>query len=956
MSDIGHRTEAVGPAGGGPPDGPFDQWLLKVIDLGLATCIFVVPFLMGGRQALGQLVLVSLAAGVAVAWTLRQSLRRKFLWQPSSVEVLLLFGVVLLLVQTIPLPQSVLAWLAPRNAEILPLWTADADPTAALGTWPYVSMTPAATRAGLALLVAYGLLFLVTVQRIRVVEDVERLLRWIAISAVIMAGFGLVQLLTSNGKFFWFYEHPFSKTSDWAKGSFTNRNHFAHFLALGMGPLIWWLQHHRHRRRRPDPLQFGRAAGGSQTLVPATGLRFVALGVVLFAALLSLSRGGAVAMFLAAVVCAAVCCRAKTLGARFVLSMTGVAVLIGILLAIHGYDQVSDRMDDFRSASIDQLDRKGARRMIWTAVAAAIPDYLRTGSGVGSHREVYKMYLENPPESEFTHAENGPLQVLLETGVVGLALVLTGIGYCAGWSVGGLRKADSGRLRVCVGAAAAGLVASVAHAMVDFVWYVPACMALVAMMAGCACRTYQLAAASAGKATRPIAIPRPLGWAAVGVLLLVGIWMVAGRIGPTMAEPHWDRYHIMARTANEPRETAEENEEEDGTSMADASGSSREISARIIAELEQVVRCDPRNARAHMRLAAAYLNRFDLTRQSAENPMPLADIRDAALSAQERSSDREVDRWLDRALGDRRDLLEAALQHARQGLELCPLLGEGYLYLAELRFLEGSGSEAAQPMFVDQALLVRPYDGAVLFEAGRAAIDRARKRQPPDPAALAAAAKTATDYWRRSFRSGREHQERLIRALAGRVPVAYFVRTYQPDLYACRLMLDTYRKLAPPDDARQIMPLYTQMCQAAGQTPGGQQHALAWWRSEMLQLCAHYARAVEDAAETLSAERAARAWLEVRRAYKRLGDAEHALACAQNAFRCDPNSYHVRYALAGCLIEHEQYAEAENHLRWCAARRPGDANVERLLLETIKKQLDNEGPTLEARQSDRLLR
>ncbi|HUT11602.1 MAG TPA: O-antigen ligase family protein [Thermoguttaceae bacterium] len=954
MSETAHRMDAAGPAGDGPPGAPFDRWLLKVVDLGLAACIFIVPLLMGGRQALGQLALVSLAAGVALVWTLRQSLRRKFFFRPSSVEVLLLVGLVLLVVQTIPLPQSVLSWLAPRNAELLPLWSADADPAAALGTWPYVSMTPEATRAGLVLLVAYGLLFLVTVQRIRVVEDVERLLRWIAVSAVIMAGFALVQLLTSNGKFFWFYEHPFSKTSDWAKGSFTNRNHFAHFLALGIGPLIWWLQHNRRHGRRRSLREFGPMAEGFQTSVQATGLRFVALGVVLFAALLSLSRGGAVAMLLAAAVCVAVCCRAKTLGTRFVLSLTGVALLIGVLLAVYGYDQVSDRMDDFSSASIDQLDRKGSRRTIWAAVVEAIPDYLLIGSGVGSHREVYQMYLENPPESEFTHAENGPLQVLLETGVVGLALVVTGIGYCVVWSVGGLRKADSRRLLVCAGAAAAGLIASLAHSMVDFVWYVPACTALVAMMAGCACRTYQLAAVSAGKPIRPIAIPRPFGWTIVAVLLLAGVWMVAGRLGPTMAEPHWDRYHIMAQAAETPRETIEEEGED--TSAEDAHGSALEMSARMISELEQVVRYDPKNTRAHLRLAAACLNRFDLTRQTAENPMTLADIRDAAISARERSSDREVDQWLNRALGDRRGLLDLALQHTRQGLELCPLLGEGYLYLAELRFLEGAGSETAQTMFVDQALRVRPYDGAVLFEAGRATIDRARKQQPPDPAALAAAVETATDYWRQSFRSGRTHQERLIRALAGQVPVAYFVGTYQPDLYATRLMHDVYAQLGRPDSAGQLFRFYARMCQAAGGNPGTEEHARAWWQNEMLQLCAHYARAVQDAAEDLPAEKTARAWLEVRRAYKRLGDAEHALACAQNAFQCDANNYDVRYALAGCLIEHRRYAEAEPHLRWCDAQQPGDAKVERLLLESIKKQLDNEDPTLEARESDGLLR
>ena len=115
---------------------------------------------------------------------------------------------------------------------------------------------PAETLAGLVIFLDFVLLFLVTAQRIRRVENVERLLRWCGLSAVVMASFGIVQYLTANGKFFWFYEHPFSDTCHGATGSFTNRNHFAECLALGVGPLIWWLQ---------DAMRQGADASASPT-------------------------------------------------------------------------------------------------------------------------------------------------------------------------------------------------------------------------------------------------------------------------------------------------------------------------------------------------------------------------------------------------------------------------------------------------------------------------------------------------------------------------------------------------------------------------------------------------------------------------------------------------------------------------------------------------------------------
>ena len=137
---------------------------------------------------------------------------------------------------------------APRTAELLPLWNHEPGP-AALGAWSYVSFTPSETKGGLVLFLDFIFVFFVVVQRIGSLEDVERLLRWCAVAAVGMALFGIVQLLASNGKFFWVYQHPFAPTSDAAKGSFANRNHFAQFLALGIGPLLWWLQDVSRRGR-----------------------------------------------------------------------------------------------------------------------------------------------------------------------------------------------------------------------------------------------------------------------------------------------------------------------------------------------------------------------------------------------------------------------------------------------------------------------------------------------------------------------------------------------------------------------------------------------------------------------------------------------------------------------------------------------------------------------------------
>ena len=333
-----------------PDSRPWDALLLQVVDGTLAGSVLLVPFLMGGRQALGHLVLVGLAVAAALAGTARCCLRRT---DSQSVHgkvdglkirptaLLLLGGIALVALQIAPLPLPVLRQLAPHNAEILPLWNT-------------ISLTPAATRDGLVVLLAYVLLFLAAVHRVRGVADVERLLRWLALAAVLMALLGLAQLLAGNGKFYWFYEHPFSSAGDAAKGAFANRNHFAQFLALGIGPLVWWFQDVRRRGRdignlspdRPAYVPLLLRSSGTRDDLPRY-LSVLALAVVLFAGLLSLSRGGITVMVVAAAIAGAICFRASSAGRSLILGAAAAALLIGGSLTIFGGQIVGRRLETF---------------------------------------------------------------------------------------------------------------------------------------------------------------------------------------------------------------------------------------------------------------------------------------------------------------------------------------------------------------------------------------------------------------------------------------------------------------------------------------------------------------------------------------------------------------------------------------------------------------------------------
>ncbi len=895
-----------------------DRVLLRLVDAGLAGCVFVVPLLMGGRQALGQLTLVTLAVVVAVAWLLRQCTRPQATWHWTAGDLVFLAGLGLLLAQLAPWPPAVRTWLSPNTAQLLPLWTATGDPAIRLSEWGQVSLTPSATRDGLVLFLAYALLFATAAQRIRAIEDVERLLRWCALSALLMAAFGLVQFLASNGKFFWVFEHPYSSTSDVAKGSFTNRNHFAHFLALGIGPFIWWIQHklRKSRKRRGD--QFGHdSAFPSMEL--GGSLRVIGLGILLFAGLLSLSRGGMLVMGLATVISVAVCYRASSLGLRFVAGLGGVALLIGVALAVFGYDRVVDRVDDFASGSLEELDAQAGRRTIWEATLKAAAGYLPLGSGVGSLQQVYPMHVETRDDWLFyTHAENGPLQVTLETGLPGLALTILAILLCVFWCVAGLKRAASKRALVCAGAVAAALAANLVHSLFDFVWYVPGCMALVALLAACACRLRELRDGKPADRTGLIYVPRAVGLVAALAVSLVGLWMIHGRVGPVAAEQAWFQFLRIARTPIE-SDALDENRTltaHGDESAAEALERSRESKdKKMIATLEEVLRWEPDHLEAHLRLAESYLALFARRQQTAVNQMPLCAISETV--TKERFASRELmNQWLSRAVGDHRSYLDSALYHARRAVSLCPLAGEGYLYLGDLCFLEGGGA-ATKAAYVEQALRVRPNDGGVLFHAGR-------------QAALAGDFDQCLTLWRRAFHAGKVHQRKILEGLAGRIrpddpqaEIRVLLETFQPQLYGLRLLNAVYAKTVAPD-------------------------LLVGFRWS-------YVERVEAEAAKAQGHAAAELWLEALMLYRQLNEEDRATQCGQKGLVCDPNHYWLHHHLARCFTAQARYAEAEQMLRWCLARKPGDRVLDQFLHEIVKQRIGREGPmTQTARRLDQV--
>ena len=831
------------------------------MDAGLVAGIALVPMAMGGRVAFGQLVLVVAAFWAAGCWCLRQSFMDRGTWFRTPANLLLFAALAFVGFQLIPLPAALLETLSPNIYKILPLWSPHNEAAGSVGVWKTLSLTPAAGREGFVLITAFALLFLTAVQRLQRLEDIERLLRLIAITTIGMAAFALLQYVAGNGKYFWFYQHPFSHTHGNVLGSFTNRNHFAQFIALGIGPVIWW------------SLVGLRAAHPKQRL--DTALRFMALAIVVFAGLMSLSRGGSICIIFAGTLCTFIAWHGSLIGRKTAFALSGSAILVGTLLCTYGLEMVASRLDDL--TSFEKLDRGHGRLALWQADARAVADYPLAGAGLGSHREVCPMYhVDGRPlqDLEYTHAENGYVQVALEGGIPGLLLALGAVGLCIYWCVRPLCHKPPPRLRLCIAAVASGLAANFIHSLVDFVWYIPGCMVVVVMLAAAACRLCRLTAVRRNEA--PQAAVSRLRWAlSAACLLVVGCVMIQSQIQAVRGEYHWRRFLLL----------------EDGSHRLDEAERYEVIKSKA-SELAAVLKYQPHHARAHCRLAGLHLCLFNSLPGGEAGAFDARQVREAA-TASHFDSPQALQDWLSRAFGGRVEHLQRAWRHSRLALGQCPLQGEAYLYLAELCFLEkpdASGKDA----YIRQALTVRPHDAAVAFEAGNEAI-------------LDGDLQKACSHWQASFRASRFYQSCLMKQLSGRVGASFFIETFRPDAAVLDLLGEHYRRAGRSDDYRFVL---------------------------KRSATAHAERAAAAAGREAS-----ESWMKAAEAYQKLDAPRKRLACLQEAVRGDLSSYDARYMLGKCYYGQEDYEAAAEHLKWCLRERPFDPTLRALAESALNKRL-----------------
>jgi O-antigen ligase/tetratricopeptide (TPR) repeat protein len=477
----------------------------------LAQLAIVVPVValawwFGGVQAVHQKWLF---AGLFVALVLllcRLLLQRKSGTTPLPVAIVPLGLAMLLgLVQLAPIPGSLMGRIAPNN---LSLWqsllpsavgesSTELDFAHELGvspipSQPVLSLYPNSTRHDLGLLVAAVAAFFLASRLFSTPQGLVGLLAVISMNGAALAFFGLAQQLRWNGLLF----GSVPLTEGGAPfASFVNRNSGAGFLNICLGAAIGltiWTFARTTAGETGDPngdsstSDTGRPLRIGQLIAELTVAKLAMLSVtiVIFAGVVcSLSRGAwisATAASAVAVITFAVCHRAWIRASLWI----AVAVLGLAIVAWAGRMDVVEQ----RFASLwDHGNRPDSRLAHWENGLATARNFAFLGSGLGTYRYVYRLHEQNASQSWFYHAENQYLEAFVEAGLVGLSLMLGTICLVA---VACWRLVQRPTNTVAFAAGLGGLFALASqgvHAGFDFGLYMPANMAVLAMICGAIC-------------------------------------------------------------------------------------------------------------------------------------------------------------------------------------------------------------------------------------------------------------------------------------------------------------------------------------------------------------------------------------------------------------------------------------------------------------------------------------
>ncbi|HSF31079.1 MAG TPA: O-antigen ligase family protein [Candidatus Tectomicrobia bacterium] len=399
-------------------------WSEPLIESGVLALLVFTPLSYGTVEPWSEAISELVILGMGLVWLLSMlqhwELRLELPggWQPAGLFL------ALIVIQTLPLPNALISLISPSTATLMRGArgvTGDMASTMALSL-----QLDSAWRMALKFL-ALALFFLVTYNTYRRPAQVRRAV-WVMIGmGTLIALFGLAQRMTSNGRFYWVGPEGAGAN---AFGPFVNRVHFAGLIVtiLPMA-LALMLVDRSNSRRRQQPRHWqerlrawNSRQGGPASLIP--WLVFLMGG----AALVGGSRGGLLALLMALLIMVGLSAYGSSgrKRARRMAITAGLTVLTAIWI---GSDVLYGTIE--RLAEEIGQPETSPRLRLWADALDLWWQFPTFGTGLGTFGVVFPLVRTLPAPVTFTHAESDWIQLLTDTGIMGVLLASLTVGMSA---------------------------------------------------------------------------------------------------------------------------------------------------------------------------------------------------------------------------------------------------------------------------------------------------------------------------------------------------------------------------------------------------------------------------------------------------------------------------------------------------------------------------------------------
>jgi O-antigen ligase len=361
----------------------------------------------------------------------------------------------LVLLQLVPLPPPLLAAVSPGSFSfyndnlILPL-----------AQWRPVSVSPPDTLRGLAFLAGMSSLYFVVCREFRDTLWRRRLAGTIVAVGFLMTLIALAQAAAGTTRIYGLFRPRW----DWAVfGPYVNRNHFAGYMVMAVPLGIAFCAEaverlaRSWRQRRKGWLALGDQEGNA-------AIRRGAAAMVLMVGLLaSESRGALLAFGLSAAL----------LPLAFRRRRVALLVIAAVALLGVGWVGLGGVVRGFESRSL-----RTSRLDLWADALRLVPRFPLLGAGLNGFPIAYPTVQTLRRGEWYGEAHNDYLQALLDLGAPGALGVFALVALLLKAALRGARRSalDAGLL--------GGVLASCAHALVDFNWQIPANAATFVALAG----------------------------------------------------------------------------------------------------------------------------------------------------------------------------------------------------------------------------------------------------------------------------------------------------------------------------------------------------------------------------------------------------------------------------------------------------------------------------------------